>query len=391
MERHVPLSVQFWRVVGAEMMHLPITGIVSGGVSGPPTGIAAIQTVTGSTTGTSLTLTFGSLTDAAQCVPFVSAYISAGAFNFEDSNEVTWTADVFDDAGTVKCTLTVAADGNGATWSFSVTLVQFIDDYIVAKYSGTATSDVTNGDHDVTITSVDPDHAFVIGTARLAFAGDTGGDTNRAFRITSSTNVRVYADYVNRTDSNYIFYVVSDPDENMLVEHVHSSEAAGTWTNKDVTVGTDPRVNLVVASSVINPNGGFYPERSSLSCEALNATTVRFTRPNGYTQAGSRTSNFVVQVVTIPGATVQTGVHAWASADVSEVKTVTSVDTAKAAAVSLVPGNLVNSQDNVGFDNVAMAYLYTRIQLTAATQVTLTRGPTSGVDAGRVGYQVLSF
>lgn len=36
MEGHVPLSVQFWRVVGAAVMHLPITGIV-GGAATPST------------------------------------------------------------------------------------------------------------------------------------------------------------------------------------------------------------------------------------------------------------------------------------------------------------------------------------------------------------------
>jgi len=64
--------------------------------------IADMETVAGSTTGTSLTLTFSGLTDASQCVPLLSCRISAVALGLEYCDEVCWAGNVFDDAGTVK-------------------------------------------------------------------------------------------------------------------------------------------------------------------------------------------------------------------------------------------------------------------------------------------------
>jgi hypothetical protein len=362
-----------------------------------PAGVQSIQTVTGSTTGTSTTLSFGSLTNASKCVPFVSCGIASGDFGFSHNGDtITWTADVFDDAGTVKCTLLRTADDPAnSDFDFSVTLVQFADSYTVAKYSGTMTGAYTlTGYEDVAITSVPTGSAFIIGSLRYVYSTQhtIGGGANSCMRLTSSTNARLHCYPASPpTTANYIFYVVSDPAGNMQVSSATGTESnTSTFTDKDLTVSIDPTTSLLIASQTGPFNMGYYPQRICLSAEPLNSTTVRFSRNTGHQPSNSEWT-FAAQVIQIPKLEVVHGIHSWTAAAKTATKTISAVDTARSAAISTMPGCLNNGQDALGFDSRGPSYGMNKIQLTASTSVSLSRGPSTLGSTGRIAYQVLSY
>lgn len=365
--------------------------IVSPGGAG---GLLAVETVSGSTDALSTTLTFSNIGDATQCVPFVTAYTSGTALPNTNSNSLCFNVNVFDDAGTAKCTISRTNDPGNTVWNFTVTLVEFESSYNVTKYSGTYSGDsATTGYADITISSVDTSSAFAVGFADYSGVNSNivNASSNRFARLTSATNARLEVSWQNGVNQNYSVYVVEDPSGNMQVETLYDSEvASSTWTSKDLTASSlDPTSCIVVGGGRTLDGAGYYAERGSISCVAVDSSTVRFTRPTGWAGASAE-FRFMAQLVSIPNASVVHGSHTWVAADYTENKTIGTVDTDVSFASSLMPSCLFDATNDVAFSGAGTGPCMTEVELTGATTVTLNRGPTQG-DAGLVGYQVISI
>lgn len=370
-----------------------------GGVqdTGPAAAVVAVQTVasTIADTATTATLTFNNLTDASQCVPFISMrYSGAADGNTGDTglDILGWDVDVFDDAGTVKCTLTRNAANSTNLWDhlFRVTLVEFAPHITVEKVTVASGNFDSSGERNITVGAVVLANAFTVGYM-------TGGSSTTVYnacanivcRLTSTTNVRIYGPLLTTLSCEGTIYTVYDSTGEMTVTHAFAQEINTAWTTKDVTFAAVTLAeSLLVAGVQCGNNWSDRPRRYSVGAQFLNTTTVRFKRTEGRL-GGQHT--FGVQVVKLPGVSVQHGSHTWVSGDQSENKTITAVDTAVSAALSSLPYNKYNGED--GNDLLANTGSYTsnRINLTSSTNVAIDRAINNNCDPGLIGYQVLSL
>jgi len=355
-----------------------------------------MQTVAGSTDALSVTLTFGSLTDAAQCVPFLSCRGTVAGAGYDGANDVMFEANVFDDAGTVKCTLTRSADPGAQLYNFRVTLIEFNAHITVKKTTVVSGQFKPNGDprvgeRDITITAVTPANAFVIPYLQASTSTGMGSGTNVDINLTGATTI-VLVGPPSVYCSGYI-YSVDDPTGEMLVTRAHDTEAkSSVWTTHDLTIPAVVLAERFLIASCHVPATSAYAQRFSNYTEFLNTTTIRYKRPTGFA-VGAQPAHFTAQLVKFAGAdvAVQHGIHVWASGDQTENKTITSVNTAKAAAFGSQPYHLFNGSNSAGFSAAGLAHAMNRINLIDATTVTVDRGDSASVNTGGIGYQVLEY
>jgi hypothetical protein len=363
-----------------------------GGGGGGNAFIEGAETVQGVLTGTTLTLTFSDLGDATQCIPLYSSILTA-KLGFDYGNKTTCAIDVFDDAGTVKATITRSTDA-AADIDINLTLVEFKSKMEVTKtYRSGGTWNTITGILDTTVPAVNFGSAFVVVTHQGMNTGNAMAHaSNVCAEIIDSTTVRMRNAMNNQTHIHSYIYTVSDPDGDMTVNYTSLS---GTYNDiTDIIDLTFPSVDMsktLILGGASPKAASLYPVRHTASAELLNSTTIRFKINSDY--SGVQHVHFNVQTVTFDeGVILQQGYHNWASGDRIEDKTITGVaDLTKSIALSSMPYSVFNSSDSAGFVVGNFSFCQNKVSLIDETTIRVAKLDQSGSTVGAIGYQVLEW
>ena len=364
--------------------------------------IRAIQTVlyTQAIGDDDSTISFGNLTNADKCIPFISGKANAFAYGTDsDIEEIFWSIDIYNSGG-VKADVArnPAATGN-ISQDLALTLLEFPSTVTVAKYTFNSQV-IAAGDYiDCTITAVDTSKSFIVCTAQreysagLAIHGQTGGV---CATFTSSTNVRVYCVNDTETVPKIILYVVTDTSGSAFTVTSTTGSLAGSVRSTNITVPShDQSKTLAIVNWHASSGSGSYPnimfvDKHTWTCYPSSNTNFVMACHN--TNTGPFTAQYNVQLITFTsGVTIQRG-RMQPATNVDTVNaTITSVDLTKSAVVTYLSGHLDNGavqHNNSGCDMGEAAW---KLRLSSATNVEATRHGSGSIDDScDFGWQVIT-
>ncbi len=332
------------------MMHLPITGIVSGGAVARA--VVSVEHVTVSFASTDVTqtvnLTMGQ--DESQCVPFASARNSATLSTFSqlDLTQIGVSVEVYNNGGTAALRLQRITHGSRSI-VVKVEVVEFSSGVTVQRGTSSYTTLLTGT---ASITAVDLSKAFLVFTARGSASASRApkdafvrGQFNSTTQLGFDRNNDVSAP---ADDVTVWYYVVEDTDGALFdVQTVSISQGSGVTTTNTTISSVDMSASIVVASANgAAASAGLNSEGYSYLQSATNVRTIR-------TNSTTNTDDHVAYVIEfLDGTTVQRGIRTTntgtaGDADRSETVAITTVDTTKSIAKWTECSRTVRSGRNV--------------------------------------------
>lgn len=347
----------------------------------------------------SVTLTFGNLSDAGQCVPLINGYTETISAAYQTDTKWAVSINVFDDAGTVKATIkrkTFAA--TSPALYIAVTLLEFSSSkFDVNKYHYTSQSTPSVKYWDKTITAVDKDHAFAIvtGNSNAGLYESNGGQVYGS-RLTSNTNLRIYTMAASGVvQDDIIAYTVS----NIGGAEIDVTHYDVTWTaansGQNVTVSTITDKDFILASMLTPGVGsGSYPNnmdsrfRGALLFKS-DATTMIFSsfwnnhRNSGYGSLQKIRFNY--------NATIQ-HVLCQFTTQTTKANTISSVAQGNTIVADHYATNLGNCRFDTADTTGARFYkTLARFEVTSATNVNAVRSGWGTEETSYTAFQVMDI
>lgn len=327
MERRVLLPVHRWRVVVLEMMHLPITGIVSSAPSAKA--VVSVEHVSVDLTGTTVTVNLTKGQDYTQCAPFLS-YRSRAQSGPTEIYKLSVTAELIDNSGTPAVRFT-RYNSSSITFRVECDIVEFHDDISVQALSFTA-----NGNSATQACSVvDLNKSFILGTSSGTSSKGNVNNKTALYKFNSPTQIGIERQGFVSTTLTGVIYVVEDKSAGNDFFSVQTFTGTGSSVaNFDAAItSVDTTKTSVIfshntSSTELSGQGG-----GGAWGVLLNATTVRVTLP--FT---TETRNWEGYAITWKdGSTVQRGTYNRTSNTTNALETITaalspSVDEARSIA-----------------------------------------------------------
>lgn len=358
------------------------------------------QTGTKVYSATSVTLSFPTLTDATQCVPFLNAYSSDLSGGYCDTARTACAIDIWDDAGTVKATLTWrdASASNVPDIYLNLTLVEFFAPINVYKYSYTDLVSSTPFYTDHTITSVNTANAFAIATGTgEADSSFTGCSIHTGTEFLSGTSLRIHAWGYSTPKASTIVYVVEDPTATKFSVLHYPITFSTAGTSYDVAVAAhDESKTMCIASVCLPSTAGSYPNNTfankyTFALYRQAATNYRFYRYASLTP--TRVGGGELQLVTFnSGVSIQKDSFDFGTVDTIVDRTISSVDVSKSFAIDLFGTGVGNAASSSGVGGGAERFeAMVRCHVLNATTVRCQRNGYSTEYNQLFGYQVVTL
>lgn len=284
-------------------------GYVGDGVTCDPRLVVSVQSgfaIMGNGT-TSATISLGARIDSANAVPFVSVRMNEG--ELRDS-----TVDVVvNDDG-----VDVSRPAGGSTMVVAVTVVEFDPTRVsvqTASYSGEGNN---------SINAVDRSASFMT----FASAIDHNNDNVDERMVSGAFNGNGDGLQIGRASTagslSGHFWVAESLDGGFSVQHL-----TGGFSNTSTTLAIPTAVAMAetfILYSYRTTETGTDLDDGAVSCELTDATTVTCTRDGG----DQEITDLHVQVIEVPGATVQRGSTSFSGSGDGVSETIASVDAATA-------------------------------------------------------------
>lgn len=379
------------------MISAPLTGIVSS----LPVSIRSIQTVlaTQASAVASSTLSFGSLTNAAQCIPFISGKFNASApYSDSDPGEVNRAIDIYTSSGVKADILRDAAATGGAGQDLALTLFEFPPFVTVAKYTYNGLTIGASDYIDCAITAVDTSKSFIVCTGQRVDDDGSGGIRAQTggfcAKFTSSTNVRVHCVNNGASVPKIILYVVTDLTGLCFTVTSTAGTLAGSVRSTNITVPAhDQSKTLAIVNWQASGGSAGYPNNTFLgkhTWSCYESSNTNFVMSCFNVNAGPYIAQYNIQLVTFTtGVTVQQGRVQPAVSNSTTNVTITSVNTSKSAALSYLSHHIPNAKgeaDNAGCPGDQVSW---KLRLSSSTNLEATRYA-GAMPLADLGWQVIT-